>query len=106
MIICKNRMGKKDNERGETKKFSRSPLVRLGCTCLPVQFVVFISFPRERSMYSAVHMCGTFPAIRIDKQRLSVQGPDQKQARLNRFSPFGVIISSNIVNDISNLLRY
>lgn len=44
---------------------SHSSFVSLGCTCLPVQFVVFISFPRERSMYSAVHMCGSFPANRI-----------------------------------------
>lgn len=25
----------------------------------------FISFPRERSMYPAVHMCGSFPANRV-----------------------------------------
>ena len=35
-------------------------------------------------MYSAVHMCGSFPANRSEpeqEQWLSIKGPDQKQAQ-------------------------
>lgn len=88
---------KADNESSDEED---SFLISLGCTCLLVQFVVFILSLRERSLYHAVCMRGSFSATDFLTQCLLIRNPDRKQVWGNSFLFFFYLIEWFLIDSI------
>lgn len=81
--------GKQIMGGGGVKEGSDSPLVSLGCTCLPVQFVVFIYRFLGNALCILLSICvDHFLLKELVQSDSQSRGPDQKQAQDNSFSPF------------------
>ena len=90
---------RRDNERGGEGAMPLLSCWALAVRVRPVQFVVFISFPRERSVYSAVHMCGIITCKQNSLHGdLSIKGSWPETSRRRQVAQF---TGHDILSDVS-----